>query len=116
MTDAPALGPLLTMTEEFHTEQHRQSKNFAVRHLVDELTAQRAQVAALQAQVQQAHEERDEAKLKLRLYENGSHVNQPLVDDIDRWRIESEQAEQRGRDAAERAFAERERQAYELNK
>ena len=33
-----------------------------------------------------------ELRLKLRIYENGVHVNQPLVDDIDRWRVEAEQA------------------------
>ena len=31
-----------------------------------------------------------ELELKLRIYENGSNVNQPLVDDIDRWRVEYE--------------------------
>lgn len=34
------------------------------------------------------HSELEEFRLKLRIYENGDHINQPLVDDIERWRRE----------------------------
>lgn len=53
-----------------------------------ELAAERNALTAALADVER---EVRGMRLTLRLYENGTSPNQPLVDDIERWRVESEQ-------------------------
>jgi chromosome segregation ATPase len=64
----------------------------ALQQRVDEL---RFSLTAAEKRATEAEHASREADLKLRLYENSDRVNQPLVDDIERWRVESDQAIQK---------------------
>lgn len=84
------------------------------RTLLSALDAQREQTAADERALTEVRAERDEAQLKLRIYENGRNVNQPLVDDIERWRVESEAAIGKAQQSRLNAMMERDTLAAEL--